>query len=66
MPVCQARLKALYISKAAAQVAADLLKNLVNLWDTTFSRSTIDPEDRKNNYNQIKGDRQAYYLKNID
>ena len=41
MPVCQARLKALYISKAAAQVAADLLKNLEKIYEIQLS---VDPQ----------------------
>ena len=39
--------KSLYILRAAAQVAPDLLKALAILSDTTVKRSAIDREDLK-------------------
>ena len=66
-PACQALLKALDISSAAAWVVSDLLKDLAVLSDTTVRRSTLDQEDLKPYWKSGKshislGDQQSNYL----
>ena len=46
-PACQTLSKTLDISRATARVAADLLKTLVILSDTTVRRSAVDWGDLK-------------------
>ena len=66
-PACQTLSKALDISRATAQVAPDLLKDLAILSDTSERRSAVDREDLKpywksENKPHSLGDQQSYYL----